>query len=126
MKNLDYFIQNFIDVFKEQIAVVDQDGVIQYTNPSWDTFHLEKMSQITPVFIGDSYLRLLKESGNTEILEGINNVVNRTLDEYIFPYSSYSFSNKSCYQMTVRRCLLNENYEGLVFINRDITNWSEE
>ena len=122
MRTKEIYIQSFIDSFDDQTAVINHEGIIQYTNVAWDSFHLEHVETLTTAaFIGDHYLDILSARGNRETWEGIKNVINKSVREYIFTYPCRNHSSEEWYQLIVRRCLLSENQEGLIIVNRNIT-----
>jgi len=121
MRNHEIYIQSFVDAFDDQTAVINHDGVIQYTNGAWDAFHLENVEILTTAaFIGDHYLDTLISKGNLEASEGIKRVIDKNVEEYVLTYPCRSLSSESWFQLIVRRCLLNEFQEGLILVNRNI------
>lgn len=116
-------IQSFIDALEDQIAVIDHKGFVKYANLAWDRFHLENVETLTTAaFVGDHYLDTLFRKGNVDASEGVKGVVNKSVEEYVLTYSCRHFSGERWYQLILRRCLLSDNHEGLVLINRSIKN----
>ncbi len=114
-------IQIFIDALEDQIAILDQDGVILFTNRSWDSFCLENDGDLSQVSTGINYLDGLKGSGLEVERNGIVNVLNGKIEEFTIAYPCHSLTEERWYSMSARRCLVNEEQQGLLIAHRNIT-----
>jgi len=94
-----------LDSLSEHIAVIDKDGVIIYTNNSWDRF-TQKSKNPIKVEAGINYLDVLEKSIEVDVntkdfYKGILSVIKREQDFFYIDYPSNLSDNKKWYTMRV-------------------------
>lgn len=83
---MTYINQGIIDSLLDQLAVIDQDGLIIAVNKSWIDFSHENGGDLSTDGIGSNYLDVCQE----KVRKGIEFVLNGQKDHFIFEYSCHS------------------------------------
>ena len=78
--NMAYINQSVIDSLLDQIAVIDQDGLIVAVNKSWIDFSHENDGNLITSGIGSNYLDVCQE----KVRKGIEFVLNGQKDHFLF------------------------------------------
>ena len=108
MYPLSLLNSQILDALSDHIAVVDKDGVIIYTNQSWDNFYDDDKNGLANIEsgVGDNYLAVLKISAELDpeiglIYDEIKNVISRNKNCYYKDYACHSPKKKSWYMIRV-------------------------
>lgn len=121
MNNDHIATQSFLNALEDQAVMIDTDGVIQLTNSAWDSFCLKNGGNFITVSRGSNYLETLKNSGNEVEWNGITNVLNKSIEEFTIIYPCHSPTKERWFCMVARRCLIDNDKEGLLILHRNIT-----
>ncbi|ADQ13802.1 PAS domain S-box protein [Halanaerobium hydrogeniformans] len=113
--NIKKFINNFkikqqcqlkqysLDSLSAHIAVLDQKGVIKYTNKAWDDFGRENGLEPAQSGVGINYLELLEKAAEAEnssdILAGLKSVINQEKDLFTFEYPCHSLFEERWFKL---------------------------
>lgn len=108
------------------IALLDEQGTIIDVNVSWRNFADEDGFIGSNYTIGDNYIDIAKKtSGKAEadgkkVAEGIQDLLNKKVDEFVFEYACHSPKLKRWFRM-VATPLQEKNYAGAVVMHIDIS-----
>ncbi|MFJ8236299.1 diguanylate cyclase [Ureibacillus sp. NPDC094379] len=78
--------QTVIDSLLDQIAIINQEGLIIAVNKSWINFSYENDGDLSTSGVGSNYLDVCQE----KVKKGIEFVLNGQKDHFIFEYSCHS------------------------------------
>ena len=97
--------QYSLDSLSAHIAVLDENGVICYTNKAWEDFARENALTPAESGLGINYLELLKNADEAEnaadILAGIKKVMAQESDLFSFEYPCHSPENERWFKLRV-------------------------
>ena len=124
LRSSDCFKQAILDSVKEQIAVLDPQGVILSTNASWKQAScdrcLEPGKLAAGTEVGANYLDACSRGGASECLEGIRSVLEGRSLGFDFEYPCDFLEQRAWYAMNVTPFGSN-GIGGAVIVHVDIT-----
>ena len=103
------FVRSVIDSLKDNIAILDENGVIRHTNRAWRTFALQNACLIPADMIGYNYLATVESARGpdagmaTAAAAGIRDVIAGRRDEFSLEYPCDSPQEKRWCRMHVTR-----------------------
>ncbi|MEI6703291.1 MAG: diguanylate cyclase [Deltaproteobacteria bacterium] len=115
-----------LDSLEEQIAVIDQTGVIIYVNLAWKKFGTENGLPPTFIWEGVNYLNICEDSdacGDTlagESAQGIRDVLTGTRESFYSEYPCHSSKEKRWFMMRVS-VLQGDSGNHLILSHHNIT-----
>jgi DNA-binding CsgD family transcriptional regulator len=101
--------RTILDSLSAHIAIVDEKGVIIDTNRAWRDFAVRSGMPEDYDSIGDNYLAICdsaqgKEGANARaVADGIRDVINGSVDEFLFDYPCHSADGPHWYYMRAIR-----------------------
>lgn len=112
-----------LDYIPENIAVLDQKGIVQYTNKAWDKFTKRGGITASEIKAGTNYLNICKKQAESLPCSpyiGIKDVINKKKESFVMEYK-YAFSeNSKWYKMKATSFRKEGNYKVLI-THEDIT-----
>lgn len=104
----DELIKSALDVFPTEIAVLDSDGVIIYTNEAWSDFARENDMTSSADFVGVNYLEVSRQALPDDeyasvAVEGIESLLSGEDDEFSFEYPCDSPTEERWFMMRAAR-----------------------
>lgn len=93
MSHRGTFIGDVLDSLPTQIAVLDDEGTIQYTNRAWRTFGRDNAVAGDPEMLGENYIEVCDTADDedaTAVADGIRTVLSGERDEYAHEYPCHS------------------------------------
>jgi len=102
------FSQNILDTLSANIVILDEEGIIRYTNKSWRTFANNNGANQNKTGKGVDYLKVLKEAkkqGEEEAAkayQGIKSVMNGNKNKFKMDYPCHSPDKKRWFRMEIR------------------------
>ncbi|MGM0410868.1 MAG: HD domain-containing phosphohydrolase, partial [Bacillota bacterium] len=127
-KNLS---QNILDSLAANIVILDEDGVIRYTNKSWRNFAKNNNGNQKGTGKGVNYFEVLKESinqgddGAKKAYQGIKDVMNGDKNNFNLEYPCHSPEEKRWFRMKVSNFNDNGPYSVLI-CHENITDFKSE
>jgi transcriptional regulator with GAF, ATPase, and Fis domain len=127
----DFKIYSVMNSVQDQIALLDQDGVITAVNKSWLDFGEQNQSFHSYTFIGRNYFELLAQLIETpdtspeeredarHILKGMKEVLSGACLNFLWEYPCHSPTEKRWFEVIVVR--FQQEKGGLVVAHRNIT-----
>lgn len=107
MQDLDALHTLVINSLEEQIAVIDEDGIILDVNDSWTRFGVENGLAAKYAWVGSNYLTVLSASAAggdvlaREAAEGIREVMSGMRPSFYFEYPCHSPDEQRWFMMRV-------------------------
>lgn len=102
MGGVDRIASAGLDAIESQVAIVDADGLIVYTNEAWDTFGRENGLEGEAIGPGDDYLAVCgtdDESDLSTACTGLGDVLEGSMDRFDFEYPCHSPDEKRWFIM---------------------------
>lgn len=99
--------QSTLDSLSDNIVIINQEGIIKYTNKKWDNFAKNNGLKAKAVGPGTNYLKAVKNASGKwsdeapQALEGINKVINGQKNEFTLEYPCHSPDTKRWFRMRV-------------------------
>ncbi len=125
----DTFLRIIIDSVFDQVAVIDQDGMIVLVNEPWRRYSLENSLQpgkpAPCTDVGTNYMDVCRasagspEDGSQAVLEGLQAVLDGTRPSFSMVYPCHSADQQRWF--TMRALPLGGNRHGAVIAHTDIT-----
>ena len=115
-----------MDSVTERIAVIDEQGEIQYVNDRWSTYGNDNGSDIRHDWLGINYINECKNASvrgdvsSKKAINGISNVINKNMTTFHLEYPCHSPKKPQCFVMTVTPLEINERIY-CVISHQDIT-----
>jgi len=106
---MDTLATTVLNSLSAHIAILDQDGVILETNKAWQRFAAENNAGEDDHSVGVNYVALCEVASGPgardahNVAKGIRQVIEGTLDEFIYDYPCHSSSGKHWYYMRAVR-----------------------
>lgn len=103
----DAFSHMVLDALEQQIAVIDNQGVILYTNEAWKTSGVQECTSMTCLDVGRNFLQAcqqMTQSGDSimvEAIEGLKSVLERRSLTYKVEYPSCIAGCERWYAMNI-------------------------
>ncbi len=129
LRKSDEFKESILNSMAAQVAVLNQDGVIEAVNQPWSDFALVISSAsgepVTGPSVGANYLAICADStghalaGAADAVAGIQAVIDRRWASFSLEYSCHSSNQQRWYSMSVTP--LGEFGRGVVVAHNDIT-----
>ncbi|MDX2421802.1 MAG: sensor domain-containing diguanylate cyclase [Amphritea sp.] len=107
MENSYEALSLILDSITEHIVVIDDDGVIQYTNKSWSEFGNSNACAISGDWHGVNYIEecdkasVMGDDFGAKAKQGILSVINKTVPVFYFEYPCHSIDQKRWFMMRV-------------------------
>lgn len=126
MQNSHEFLNLVLDSITEHIAVIDDQGEIQYVNSSWLTYGSQNECGISIDWKGVNYLdecdkgSVMGDEFSTMAGKGIRNVIDRNVSTFHFEYPCHSPDEKRWFMMSITPFQLVEK-RYFVISHKDIT-----
>lgn len=123
---MDTLATTVLNSLSAHIAILDEDGVILETNKAWQRFAAENAAGEDDHSIGVNYVALCEAASGPgardahNVAKGIRQVIEGTLDEFLYDYPCHSPSGKHWYYMRAIRTV-DENPLRVVVSHEDIT-----
>jgi diguanylate cyclase (GGDEF)-like protein len=101
------FLRLVIDSMADHIAVIDEEGSIQFVNKSWTTFSTDNECAISGSWKDVNYIEECERSAKigddfgTQALNGIRSVIENKKDSFYFEYPCHSPGEKRWFMMRV-------------------------
>ena len=98
-----------LDSLTVHIVVLDQNGVIRYSNRAWQEFARENGCQMSPAMLGVNYLEICEaaalagETGAQEAAEGIRVIIKNARTELTLEYPCHSPDEQRWFSMRASR-----------------------
>ncbi len=108
MRHSDVFFASILDSMSQQIAVIDNQGIIRWVNEAWRTFAEENGGSPDKTWRDVNYLDVCNTSGNegdpdAELVKaGIDKIINRELPVFFFEYPCHCPQEKRWFMMRIR------------------------
>ncbi|TQR15455.1 sensor domain-containing diguanylate cyclase [Psychrobacillus soli] len=111
--------QQVLDSLLDQIAVINQDGLIIAVNKSWINFSHENDGDLSTSGIGSNYLHVCKK----KVRKGIECVLTGRKSHFIFEYSCHSKTEIRWFLLRATPFINNADDDSFVIVSHvDITN----
>lgn len=126
MQNSHDFLSLVLDSITEHIAVIDDQGEIQYVNNSWSTFGSKNKCGISNDWDGVNYLdecdkgSVMGDDFSTKAGKGIRRVIEQNDYTFYFEYPCHSPDEKRWFMMRVTPLQLDKN-KYFVISHQDVT-----
>jgi len=123
MTSLERVVSGGLDAIESQVAIVDGDGIIVYTNQAWDDFGRENGLEGEPIGPGDDYLAVCGSDGAddpTTACDGLEAVLVGQRDRFSLEYPCHSPTEKRWFMMRSRSYEV-ENERYAIVMHVDIT-----
>ena len=126
MQNSYDFLSLILDSITEHIAVIDDQGEIQYVNNSWSTFGSKNKCGISNDWNGVNYLdecdkgSVMGDEFSTRAGKGIRSVIDRNVSTFYFEYPCHSLDEKRWFMMRVTPLQLDKK-RYFVISHQDVT-----
>ncbi len=107
MKDSCRFLSHILDSIPDHIAVIDENGKIQYANKSWSAFGENNACALGDEWIGVNYIEECKKAAamgdafGLQAYEGIRSVMERGDPGFYFEYPCHSPDEKRWFMMRV-------------------------
>jgi diguanylate cyclase (GGDEF)-like protein/PAS domain S-box-containing protein len=107
MKNSYEFLSLVLDSITEHIAVIDDQGEIQYVNNSWSIFGSNNECAISNDWSGVNYIEecdrasLRGDEYGTKAGSGIRSVIDQNVSNFYFEYPCHSLDEKRWFMMRI-------------------------
>lgn len=126
LKKEKYITASALDSIPGNISILDEKGVIVYTNNAWNKFAQANDALPFSVGVGTNYLAVTQNSANkgsqlsAEVVEGIKAILNKEKDHFSVGYPCHSPEKKRWFRMYASPFKGIGSYEVLI-IHQDIT-----
>jgi diguanylate cyclase (GGDEF)-like protein/PAS domain S-box-containing protein len=126
MKNSYEFLSLVLDSITEHIAVIDDQGEIQYVNNSWSIFGSNNECAISHDWSGVNYIdecdraSLRGDEYGTKAGSGIRSVVDQNVSNFYFEYPCHSLNEKRWFMMRITPFQVDEK-KYFVISHQDVT-----
>ncbi|MGM0410792.1 MAG: PAS domain S-box protein [Bacillota bacterium] len=130
LKRQKEFSQNILDSLAANIVILDENGVIKYTNKAWRNFAENNGENPKNVGIGTNYLEVIEKAKNIQgektdkVYQGIKDVMNGDKDEFELEYPCHSPDKKRWFKMRVSD-FKNDGPYSVVIYHENITDWKK-
>lgn len=120
LRGRERFVSSILDSLTTNIAIIDEYGVIQYTNRAWRDFAAANGCMIPPDMVGINYLLTCECAGGEDAgianaaASGIRDVLAGRLDDFTLEYPCHSPTEKRWFVMRVNRFLDSEPLRAVV------------
>ena len=97
-------VQNTLDSLSANIVILDDNGLIKYTNQAWKIFAKNNGASLDNVGIGNNYLKIIENSdceGMNQLYSEINKVMKKEKDIHTMKYPCHSPTEKRWFKMKV-------------------------
>ena len=127
-KNLS---QNILDTLAPNIVILDEDGIIRYTNQSWRNFADNNGGNQKDTGEGVNYLKVVKKAKNQDktkankAYQGIKDVMNGDKNNFNLEYPCHSPEEKRWFRMKVSNFNDEGPYSVLIY-HENITEFKSE
>ena len=108
-----------LDALPSQVAVLDADGTIVYTNRAWDEFAAEN-DAASDDFVGENYLAVCDAEDATEPSDGIRSVLGGERESFEYEYPCHAPDERRWFTMRAVRFVSDGDPHALV-MHLDIT-----
>lgn len=91
-----------LDAIESQVAILDDDGMIVYTNDAWDAFGRENGLEGEPIGPGDDYLGVCDSDDDNDLAtacNGLTDVLEGDRDRFALEYPCHSPDEKRWFTM---------------------------
>ena len=115
--------QDILDSLAENIVILDQNGIIKYTNKAWKDFAENNGLDSSEYDVGSDYLKVVKkakkESGEgakraAEAYKGIKDVMKGKKKEFVLEYPCHSPEEERWFKMHVKEFKNKGDYSVLI------------
>ena len=126
MKNSYEFLSLVLDSITEHIAVIDDQGEIQYVNNSWSIFGSNNECAISYDWSGVNYIEecdrasLRGDEYGTKAGSGIRSVIDQNVSNFYFEYPCHSLNEKRWFMMRITPFQVDEK-KYFVISHQDVT-----
>lgn len=126
LKKEKYITASALDSVPGNISILDKNGMIVYTNSSWDKFAAENDILPQNVGVGENYLEVCKKATaegdllSTRAYNGIISVLNDNQDSFVMDYPCHSPVEKRWFRMYVSSFKGIGSYEVMI-LHQNIT-----
>jgi diguanylate cyclase (GGDEF)-like protein/PAS domain S-box-containing protein len=126
MKNSHEFLNLVLDSITEHIAVIDDQGEIQYVNNSWSIFGSNNECAISNDWSGVNYIEecdrasLRGDEYGTKAGSGIRSVIDQNVSNFYFEYPCHSLNEKRWFMMRITPFQVDEK-KYFVISHQDVT-----
>ncbi len=117
------FDNKILDSLKDQIVVINQAGVIEYTNQVWKDFARKNNIDPQEVSEGNNYLASIDENENNsakKIFNQLEAIINGEIDSFQQKYSCHSPNKKSWFKMYAKKNQFFKQIK-IVIVHEEIT-----
>jgi len=128
LKKEKEFNQNVLDSLTANIVILDEEGIIKYTNKAWRDFAKNNGIDPKDVGIGKDYLKVLKKAKNEgeekadKAYYGIKEVMMGNKEKFDLEYPCHSPDEKRWFRMRVSEFEYNGPYS-IIIHHQNITKW---
>ena len=115
-----------LDSLESQIAVIDQNGTIEYVNRAWKQFAVDNGLSAEFVWVGTNYLKACKNSADqgdslvSESIIGIRSVLSSTQKTYLYEYPCNSLHEERWFIMRIK-ALTGDTSQLFVITHQNVT-----
>jgi len=126
LKNQIELTQTILDSLSSNIVVLDENGIIKYTNQAWDDYINQTDLHYQENGLGMNYLKVFKKGDvrcldkENAALEGIKEILEGRKTSFSLEYPCHYQDNKHWYKMKVTPFSGRENYSAVIS-NEEIT-----
>ncbi len=126
MSNAEAF-QQLLDCLHENIAILDEKGIIIAVNECWTIFSQQNGTCSNSAYIGDNYLDICVHASGLDaeeapaVYNGLQKVLHGELDSFTIEYPCHSQSEERWFSMSATPLRMSGYIRGAVVSHTDIT-----
>ena len=104
-KDDKHLMRSTLNALPIRVAVIDNKGLIRYTNQSWERFEADNCLAVGQSNVGSNYLKAIQKAvnaGNDKaliVLEGIKDVINARKEEFVLEYDCPASKQQRWFKM---------------------------